>query len=263
MLFQLTHLIFQAIRAQLSVNVSEGFLVWWNTSLWGLSHSVTMYLFVKPETQSNRETVQHHLETTWKRTLHRSQYTWPGRMANKQLTRNIIFRKLQNHRITVYFKEPVNLIEIRSCQNMFSKRFLSPFSSLFKQKLTMLHNRVRAPESSDSCNCQRRSFLKRNFTLSIIIPFLIKLPSFVVSCPSWKWKVASTKPIKFEIIHISYHNCFLIVHNIQYFVIQVTLLQAKTEVDVIYFSMQRVGLEELLHQLCLDLAITGTFEITI
>ena len=165
--------------------------------------------------------------------------------------------------LKVYFKEPVNLIEIRSCQNMFLKRFLSPFSSLFQQKLTMLHNRVRAPESSDSCNCQRRSFLKRNFTLSIIIPFLIKLPSFVVSCPSWKWKVASTKPIKFKIIHISYQNCFLIVHNLQYFVIQVTLLQAKTEVDVIYFSMQRVGLEALLHQLCLDLAITGTFEITI
>ena len=127
----------------------------------------------------------------------------------------------------------------------------------------MLHNRVRAPESSDSCNCQRRSFLKRNFTLSIIIPFLIELPSFVVLCPSWKWKVASSKPIKFEIIHISYQNCFLIVHNIQYFVIQVTLLRAKTEVNVIYFSMQRVGLEALLHQLCLDLAITGTFEITL
>jgi len=29
--------------------------------------------------------------------------------------------------LKVYFKEPVNLIEIRSCQNMFSKRFLSPF----------------------------------------------------------------------------------------------------------------------------------------
>ena len=29
--------------------------------------------------------------------------------------------------LKVYFKEPVNLIVTRSCQNMFSKRFLSPF----------------------------------------------------------------------------------------------------------------------------------------
>merc|ERR1712241_784205 len=29
--------------------------------------------------------------------------------------------------LKVYFKEPVNLIVIRSCQNMFSKRLLSPF----------------------------------------------------------------------------------------------------------------------------------------
>ena len=132
MLSQLTHLIFQAIRAQLSVNVSEGFLVWWNTSLRGLSYS-SHYVSLR-ETRNSVQSwkcsasPRNHLETNspqisehltrqdGQQTTHKEHHFQETSKSQKIVVG-----------LKVYFKEPVNLIEIRSCQNMFSKRFLSPF----------------------------------------------------------------------------------------------------------------------------------------